>query len=77
MPTAATVTVTIIRASMSIALVLISMHLAAVLSSIRRRFVKWNSILSTVEVIVLIITIIDQRCQGPRTEAIFNQSMAL
>lgn len=62
MTTAAAVAVTIIRASMSIALVLISMHFAAILTSVGRQFVGWYSsvdIILAISVIVLICTIID------------------
>ena len=62
MTTAAAVAVTIIRASMSIALVLISMHFAAILASVSRQFVGWNSsvdIILAISFILLIRTIID------------------
>ena len=59
MSAAATVAVTITCASMSIALVLISMHFAAILTSVRGQLIQWNIILALVRVIVLIRAIID------------------
>ena len=80
MAAASTVAISIIDASLTVALIITSMHFAAVLTSISRHLIRWHSSQDVVSVtpflFIAVAAVIDFGRNRSWTELAFDQSMA-